>query len=324
MSAKANFFKIGVFVILGLALITAVIIIFGAGLFRKPKVYFETYFDSSVYGLNAGSSVLLRGVKMGDVSEITFARNLYNIPENTPEFTKYASYVVVVCAVDEKNLPSFTSVQREANAAKMVAEGLRMRLSTNILTGQGYLEADMLDPNKFPPMKVPWKPKHIYIPSAPGDLTTLKNSVDRILAKLEEVDVGRISDKVEKFVDSLNKAVEDANVGQVSDEARALLADARAKIEDIDAGEISDELRELLASVNESVKDANIPELSDRLDGVVRRIDELAASSRPDIEDVLANIRIISANLKELSENLKQNPSAIIFSKPPPESEVSK
>jgi paraquat-inducible protein B len=324
MIAKANFFKIGVFVILGLALIVAVIIIFGAGLFQKPKVYFETYFDSSVYGLNVGSSVLLRGVKMGDVSQITFARNIYNIPENTPEFTKYASYVVIVCAVDRKNLPELTTAERKANAEKMVARGLRMRLSTNILTGQGYLEADMLDPNRFPPMEVPWKPKHIYIPSAPGELTTLKNSVDKILAKLEEVDVGRISEKVEKFVDSLNKAVVDANVGQVSDEARALLADARTKIKDIDAKEISDELREVLASVNENVKDANIPELADRLDDVVRRIDELVAGSRPDVQDALANIRTISANLRELSESLKQNPSEIIFSKPPPQSEVSK
>jgi len=227
MSAKANFFKIGVFVILGVALILAVIIIFGAGLFKKPKVYFETYFDSSVYGLNVGSSVLLRGVKMGDISQITFARNIYEIPENTPEFEKYGSYVVIVCAVNERNLPAFTTAERRANAEKMVAKGLRLRLSTNILTGQGYLEADVFDPNRFPPMEVPWEPKHIYIPSAPGDLTTLKNSVDKILDKLEQVNIDRIADKVEEFVDKLNKAVADANVGNISAEARALLSDSR-------------------------------------------------------------------------------------------------
>jgi len=61
MSTKANYFKIGLFFIISAALGVVAVVIWGAGLFTKDKIYFETYFDSAVTGLTPGSSVELIG-----------------------------------------------------------------------------------------------------------------------------------------------------------------------------------------------------------------------------------------------------------------------
>ena len=70
MSEKANYFKIGLFFIISAILIVTAVVVWGAGLFAKNKVYFETYFNSSVTGLDVGSSVELMGVKIGRVENI--------------------------------------------------------------------------------------------------------------------------------------------------------------------------------------------------------------------------------------------------------------
>ena len=48
MSEKANYFKIGLFFVISVILITTAVIVWGAGLFTKDIIYYETSFDSSV------------------------------------------------------------------------------------------------------------------------------------------------------------------------------------------------------------------------------------------------------------------------------------
>jgi phospholipid/cholesterol/gamma-HCH transport system substrate-binding protein len=57
MSKKPSYFKIGLFVIAGIFLIFAAVVVLGSGLLHQEKAYFETYFDESVSGLSVGSPV---------------------------------------------------------------------------------------------------------------------------------------------------------------------------------------------------------------------------------------------------------------------------
>ena len=70
MSTKPHYFRIGIFVILALALVVAAVVVFGAGLLAQDKMYFETYFDESITGLSVGSPVEFRGVRIGQVETI--------------------------------------------------------------------------------------------------------------------------------------------------------------------------------------------------------------------------------------------------------------
>jgi len=239
MGTKPNYFKIGIFVIVAVILILAAVVIWGSGLFAEEKVYFETYFDESISGLSVGASVENRGVKIGRVERITFARNEYAMPTLDGTISKYEPYVMVVASAEAQNFPALTPQERKARIKQLASRGLRLRLTSNLLTGQAYLEGDYLDPNRFPVLEVPWTPKHLYIPSAPGELTTIKQSVDKILHRLEKIDTEKIGLEIEQILVTLKEAIRDANVPQMTSQLTKtlqrideLLATERPEIEE--------------------------------------------------------------------------------------------
>ena len=66
MSQKANYFKLGLFVIGAAVAAVLVLIIIGTGRWFERKVIIETYFKESVQGLDIGSRLKYRGVSIGE------------------------------------------------------------------------------------------------------------------------------------------------------------------------------------------------------------------------------------------------------------------
>ena len=73
MGTRANYFKIGLFVIAAAAIAITSVVYMGAGALFRKKLLMETYIDESVQGLEIGSAVRYRGVKIGAVDKIDFA-----------------------------------------------------------------------------------------------------------------------------------------------------------------------------------------------------------------------------------------------------------
>jgi len=354
MGIKPNYFKIGLFVLLAVVILLISVIVFGANLFDKERLYFETYFDNSVHGLSVGSPVEARGVQIGRVEQICFVGDCYNIALNSSDFSNYARYVRAVISVDPKFMLGLEADHSGDRLQRLVSEGMRIRYATEILTGIGYLEAEFLDPNRFAELPFSWTPEHVYLPSAPGEFSTLKDSVDKILYKLEKIDIQKMSDTAQHLLSSMDQAIADANVPMVAYNVKQLLAQAERKIEAIDTAKINQEALAVLVSLKGAVADANVPQLSvqaqtllgqantalielnallirpqtdplpanlplvvDQLHTTLLRIDRLIATKSPQIDRVLDDTREISENLKQLTESLSRNPSNIIFSKPP-------
>src|SRR5260370_8124221 len=78
MSAQANFFKIGLFVIGATIALVFLLVMLGAGKLFQSKIVMETYFNESVQGLELGSKVKYRGVIVGEVRSIGFSYNKYH------------------------------------------------------------------------------------------------------------------------------------------------------------------------------------------------------------------------------------------------------
>lgn len=361
MSMKPSYFKIGLFVILASLLILGAIVIFGSGILTQEKIYFETYFDDSVSGLSVGSHVEFKGIRIGQVEKISFLRDEYEVSEQSSNVSKYESYVMVLCSVPRENLPEFSYEKRVDRLSQMVTRGLRLQLASNLLTGLAYLQGSFVDLNRNPLLEIAWEPKHMYVPSAPSTFTTLKDSVDQVLFKLQEIEIEKLVASVENILNSLDKAVTEARIGDIGKEARELLTQARMKVEKLDTEKIGEAAQQALASVDHAVSDANVPALSQelqnlivevrqtnknlqqllaspepvsgqsnlpemiaRLNKTLVRIDKLISTERPQIEMILANFKEISDNLKTLTNNLKQHPSDLLFSKPPSQSEAIK
>jgi paraquat-inducible protein B len=289
MSTKPNYFKIGLFIIISVTLIVVAVVIWGAGLFAKEKIYYETYFDSDVTGLAIGSPVEVRGVRIGQVEGIDFAASVYDITPDRTKVSEYERYIRVLCSVPKEEAKErtgeITDEQRALRVKGLIEQGLRIRLASNILTGQSYLEGTFLDPNRFPMLDISWKPRYMYVPSAPGQFSTIKDSVDKILVKLEEIDVKAIA----------------ANANQ-------LLV----------------ELRQMVKSSDPNAASTNLGQVLARLDSILERVDRETAEKRPEIDKFISNMKAISDDVKELTEMLKQHPSEIIFSQPPAKSEMIK
>jgi phospholipid/cholesterol/gamma-HCH transport system substrate-binding protein/paraquat-inducible protein B len=339
MSLKPNYFKIGVFVIAAIVLILVAIVIFGSGLFTQDKVYLETYFDGSVSGLDIGAPVEFMGVRMGQVEKITFALSEYEMAPDSENYYNYGDYVLVLASIDVKNLPADLTLEENSNVDEFMLRGFRLRLASNILTGQAYLQGEILDPNRYPVLKVPWEPRHYYVSSAQGEFTTMKQSIDNILHQLEQIDTKRIGDLVAKVLISLDKAVDDANIPEISHDIRSLIADADKAVDDVNVPAISNQIQDFLTEARETnvqlqellkrpektdSQMANIAAMVANLNRTLLRIDRLVMSQSPKIEQALEDLREVTADLKEITGSLKQQPSQLILSQPPPKSEVSK
>ena len=74
-----NRWKLGLFVVVGLGVMTAGLALLGAARFTRPVFRAVTYFDESVQGLEVGSPVKYRGVLIGTVEEISIAPNLRHV-----------------------------------------------------------------------------------------------------------------------------------------------------------------------------------------------------------------------------------------------------
>jgi phospholipid/cholesterol/gamma-HCH transport system substrate-binding protein/paraquat-inducible protein B len=221
MSAEARHFRVGLFVLTGIVLIGIFTIVLGGqDLFRKP-VLFETYFDESVQGLDVGSPVKIRGVKIGTVSEIGLVQDYYEFYSMEDQL-QYGSRVLVkmemVGSRDGGPRPDMIqSLQR------MIDRGLRLRLTQMGITGTAYIEADYLSPEDNPPMKISWLPEDIYVPSAPSTLTTISTAAERIANALENVDVEELVADLDALLVSVRKAVDDFETGEIQEAARQSL-----------------------------------------------------------------------------------------------------
>jgi len=349
MSEKANYFKIGLFFVVSVILIVIAVVIWGAGLFTKDMIYFETYFDGTVAGLNPGASVELRGVKIGQVESIDFVSTIYDISTGPETVSKYERYVRVVCSMSSEEsaerVGEITNEQREARTRNLIQQGLRVRLVSNFLTGLATLEGTFLDSERFPVLDIVWEPKYIYVPSAPGELSTMMDTVDKILVKLEEIDVQAIVTNLNQLLVDIKQLVEDANVPGVTGEMKGLFAELRGTnnriqqlVEDANVPGLTDEMKGLfaelrgtnqeihglLASSDPNTENVNLPQIMVSLDSTLKRIDRESSSKKVDIDRFIRNMRAISDDVKELTAMLKEHPSEIIFSQPPKKSEIVK
>ncbi len=349
MSEKANYFKIGLFFVVSVILIVTAVIVWGAGLFTKDKIHFETYFDSPVTGLNVGASVLLMGVEIGQVEAIDFAAAVYDISTDPGIASRYERYVRVLCSMStekfREQMGDMTDELREARTGNLVQQGLRLRLASNILTGQAYLEGVYVDPNRFPPLAIKWEPKHDYVASAPGGFSTMKDSVDKILEKMEDIDLQEIVENVNQLLAVTRKAVEDANVPGATSEMKSTFAELRGTnqqiqqlLEDTNVPGVTGEMKNLFAELrgtnqqiqtlltnpDEDAKKTNLPQIMARLDNTLENINRMLITETPEIDKFLRNLRAISDDVRELTAMIKEHPSEVIFSEPPARSEIVK
>lgn len=307
MNNKPNFFKIGLFVILGTLILAGAIIFFGAGKFFEEKYVVETYFDQSVQGLSVGAALTFQGVQVGNISEIGFVFQDYDTDRQ---------YVLVRAEIypnkgRHRGKPKLfiDDSNREKGLKRMIDKGLRLQLASQGVTGIAFLNAVYLEPESYPPLNIDWKPDYPYIPSAQGTIAQITQMIEKLTKTIESIDFKEISDDVEQLVVTLNMAVQQADIPQVSSDLQELLVTLNQTVSNTDKIIKSKDLKETLA---------NIAQTTEELKVTLRRTDRLIQNRENNVGAILQNVERISEDLGEFMITLRRYPSWVLFGEPPP------
>jgi paraquat-inducible protein B len=303
VSAEARYFRVGVFVFLGmLAIVAAVIVLGGRSLLAKP-VIFESYFDESVEGLAVGSPVKLRGVEIGRVAQIGFVQDYYHFAEDEERVTA-GNKVLVRMEVVTRRGDGEVGEELE----RLVAQGLRLQLSRSAITGTSFLQADFFDPTKHAPMPIGWQPEVLYIPSTPSTLAALSSAADRLLQRLEELRVEEIVTNLNELLVALTDTVRSLDMPQLKEEGSALLAELRRTSAELRGNVQAADLPGLVTRVRETADQAGL---------ALEKVGRVVDGGRYDLQMTLENLRVTSENLRELTDTLRAQPSLLLRGGPP-------
>ena len=345
MSAKANYFKLGIFVITAVTAGVIVLLIVGSGRWFQPRFLIETYFNESVQGLDIGSKVKYRGVVIGEVKTISFTYVRYELDKPISERTRY---VLVEAQIEPRLVGGRAAgdITRPENASIEVERGLRIRLAPQGITGTNYLEMDYVDPIP-PPLPIDWVPDHTYIPSSPSTVMQFVTAASEIIDRLHKLDIEGTVQSLNRLLATLNERVGDVNAKGLSQRAERVLDHMDATIAALDTKKIgtemgallaelrttNDELRRTLANpawqklpedasaamarVRAITEDPNIPRTIASMSRTLARLDRILGGGEADLATTLDNLHEITDNLRDLTENAKRYPAGVLFGQPP-------
>lgn len=288
MPRNSTYFRLGLFVIVGLLLMAGLAITFGLGALFTETVTAETYFNESVVGLEQGSAVKYRGVDIGSVSRIGFLAQAYPSAKGPPE-----RYVLVRMELRREIVDSLAAASTGIDLQERIARGLRIRLTTQGLTGVTYLEIDYLDPARNPLLPVTWRPEHVYIPSAQSTYSRLENVLNNISSTLDtvaKIDFQELVASLNTVIASIDRTLKDADVASLGELLTANLT----------------ELRSLLRSADALISGPRTTEILTDAAKAMKSLRRMAEGSEQDVLALAANLRQASKGVERAAQAVNE------------------
>nr|WP_255209085.1 MlaD family protein [Paraburkholderia youngii] len=181
-------------------------------------------FNESVRGLTVGAPVDFRGIVIGEVLAIRVhfdpARKEFSIPVEVSIFPER-----LVSREDWQRDAGSTPSARKAFAGYLVSKGLRAQLRTaSLLTGQLYVSIDFFP--AAPKAAVDWNEKAPQLPTVPGNLQGLQESITTLVAKLNRIPFDGISADLHKTLSDADTLLKTINT-DIAPGAKETLSAAR-------------------------------------------------------------------------------------------------
>jgi paraquat-inducible protein B len=316
MSEKPHTVAIGAFIVgAGLIALSLVIFLLGSQFGDKEKVVMV--FDGSVKGLNIGAPLALRGVQVGQVTDIEII-----LDEDSIELI-----MVVEADFHSKNIRRRGSTDKDITE-ELIERGLRAQLQTqSLLTGLLFIQLDFHPGSKLVLADI--DSPYFQFPTVPTDL-------ERITKKLQDIDISNLSNDLENVVDGINtfvnneefqgmpasiKTTLDSLTG-LSNQLQQQLAITAPKLDKVLDGAATTvatantELPKLSALVRDNLKVLNtaiaaFENTMDDLDGLVAY--DSATMYR--LNQALRELSLAGKAVQELANTLEEQPESLIRGK---------
>jgi paraquat-inducible protein B len=314
---------VGAFVLGGIILAAAAILLFGNLRIFNSTTTVGVVFQGSVAGLSVGSPVTFRGVQVGSVTSIRV--------EFDPK-TKTA-YIPVALALSSDNV-SISQADRKdpAYLAQLVARGLRAELITqSYVTGQSEINLDF-----YPNSPAVLYPTMTRLPEIPAQLS----SIDRFKNQISNLPLGALTDNAAATLKSLQSLSEKfdndlppliASLQSTSDRSAAAIDTATRSVEDV-AGKLGvtlaaitkvavtgdrlldqrgAELHVLLTSTSQAMLQAR-----DVL-GDLKSLTAARSPARVNVESALSDLAAATASLRGLAGDAEHDPKLLLTGRRP-------
>jgi paraquat-inducible protein B len=278
MSKKANPTTIGLFIVAGLALGIAGLLLFSSSRWFTSTLRCIVYFDSSLNGLNEGAPVKFRGVTIGEVERVMIRYNQATNDTSMPVIIEIRDDLIQERWMGDRPFRNLDDLHRVIDA------GLRASLETeSLVTGVLYVSLEMtLD--QPPPVFRQLNPKYPEIPSQPTD-------IQQLLRNLARLDITGLTERLNSLITRIETSLSGLKLGEISDGVTGL-------IHSLDRVVSAPELTNSLASLHATLEQYRLlaVKVHDRVDPLADSV----ANTLAEAGSALAQIRSGVQNLRDL------------------------
>jgi paraquat-inducible protein B len=278
---------IGSFVIGAVVLIVVGLLFFGpSGLLSETSRY-VVYFQGSVKGLNVGSPVRFRGVKVGQVSDISVRVRPSNFEFNIPVIIEILPSRIQAEGTQQGFFDAVkTTFQGRDPMLSLVEKGLRVQLQLDsLVTGQLYINIDML-PDK--PIELSGHTHDL------PELPTINSSFEELSKTVENIPLKELADRLIQSAEGIEKLVNSEQL--------------HLSINRLD--ETTQQLNKFLTALNTNVVPL-VQNFQQTLDQAQQTMQNLDNRLGPLLDETRATVTTLNAKINPTTEQLNESLQAI-------------
>jgi ABC-type transporter Mla subunit MlaD len=313
MPAEKNYARLGLFLFITLLVVLITAVFFIQRKKKRPSLGMVTYTTENVFGLDVSSSVRLRGVPVGQITDIRVDPRGTVVEIDFEVFLDRLSNI----GLDVKRLGTINDIGG-------VFPNLRAQLMGNPMTGEAYLLLNQPH-SPPPPMDLGFKPNRPYVPWVTSPFAMVEDRLPELLDRanvtldtLTEI-VAKMPatlDRSDHFFTNADRIMHDSQLPELSADSRRFFTTTSAQMEQIRSGidatqvaltKFSDEARA-------SISAANLP-------AATQAAREAADNSRlvsDDLRRSLPTIRDSLEQINELARELQEQPESVVYGQRPP------
>jgi paraquat-inducible protein B len=275
MSKPVNKTMIGLFVVGAIVLVVVAIGVLGSGKLFKEQTPYVMVFEGSVKGLNVGSPVVFRGVKIGAVSSIHMHFNYSTKVLTILVYADFEPTKIEITNMDEEAAKLSSLKDRYTNMRELIGRGLRAQLEMqSIVTGQLQIALDFY----------PDKPAvYTGIDKTIQEIPTIPTPLQELTKKLETLPLDQLVNNINLAADGLAKLVHSPELKESVANLNIALRDVQSLVRNVDA-----QVKPLSAGLSETIRDAQ---------KLVRNADSQVASLGTNLNEAIGDGRKLIKNV---------------------------
>jgi len=315
MAVGTNRWKLGLFVLVGLGLALAAIVVLGARHWNDQTVSYYSFFDESVQGLDVGSPVKYRGVTIGRVAAIDVAPDHRHV-QVTNELS--------VAQLDHAGLHG----KGQDKDALAMQPKLRVQLSQTGITGVKFILLDFFETPGPAEPPLPFKTPPNTIRTTPSTMKNLEDSVTRAANQFPDIATALLGTvtKLNALMDNVEEQhLPERTAGTLGD-ASSAMKELNAQLAALHASELSAHAQQSLTELNQTLASVNhILQRMDSDQGLMRSaeraassVDEVARGAQtvgPELELTMRDVRGAARSIKRFVDALERDPDMLLKGK---------